>query len=354
MLEKIRIIIGGKDAAAEEQKERLKERLLKEGLEVEMGLSVPDSGKPRPAAGELYLTDCPEQVRRLTDGDCRILLYLTEESRRLPMTEYPYAVEELEEIDAGYLEGIYRRLVGEPWEILQTERLLVREQREEDLDSLYEIYAHPDMTAYMEGLAEDREEEKERLQNYIRTVYPLYGFGLWMLVKRERGREGAKTGRNGTGRYQTAEKKRGQEETGKGIRPEPAGGCVGRAGFFWREGAGFPELGFAIKKSEQRKGYCLEACRAILEYGFKELGFSGVQALTREENRAAATVLARLGFQRRGVTQADGKRAARWILLRPQEGFPRSKEGGERTGPQWKAEDPCGRSDRSVWEEPAP
>ena len=78
------------------------------------------------------------------------------------MTEYPYAVEDLEEIDAGYLEGIYRRLAGEPWEILRTKRLLVREQREEDLDSLYEIYAHPDMTAYLEGLAVDREEERER------------------------------------------------------------------------------------------------------------------------------------------------------------------------------------------------
>ena len=337
MLEKVWIVIGGKDAAAEEQKERLKERLLKEGLEVETGPSFSDSGKPRTAAGELYLTDCPEQVRRLTNGDCRILLYLTDESRRLPMPEYPYAVEELEEIDAGYLEGIYRRLVGEPWEILRTERLIVREQREEDLDSLYEIYAHPGMTAYMEGLSEDREEERERLRSYIRTAYPLYGFGLWMLEKKRRGGENTD-----------------QEKAENAVFPEPAGDCIGRAGFFWREGAVFPELGFAIKKSDQRKGYCLEACRAILEYGFRELEFSGVQALTREGNRAGEAVLARLGFQRRGVIQADGERAARWILLRPQGPSPELKEGGERTEPQWKAEDPCGIPGRSVWEEPAP
>ncbi len=133
----------------------------------------------------MWITDCPEAVRRLAGDGCRILLYLTEKSRALPLGEYPYAVESLEGIGAEELEGICRRLSGKPWEILRTERLIVREQKEEDLDSLYEIYAHPDMTAFMEGLSADREEERERLISYIRTVYPLYGFGLWMLEKRE-------------------------------------------------------------------------------------------------------------------------------------------------------------------------
>ena len=159
MLEKVWIVITEEDEKTEEQAKRLKKRLQSEGLEAGMEPFFSDSRKPQPAAGELYLTDCPEAVGRLAGENCRILLYLTEKSRKLSMTEYPYAVEDLEEIDAGYLEGIYRRLAGEPWEILRTKRLLVREQREEDLDSLYEINAHPDMTAYMEGLAVDREEE---------------------------------------------------------------------------------------------------------------------------------------------------------------------------------------------------
>ena len=317
MLEKVWIVIMEEDGKTAEQAKRLKKRLQSEGLEVGMEPFFSDLRKLQPAAGELYLTDCPELVRRLAGGNCRILLYLTGKTRRLSMTEYPYAVEDLEKIDAGYLEGIYRRIEGEPWEILRTKRLLVREQREEDLDSLYEIYAHPDMTAYMEGLAADREEERERLRSYIRTVYPLYGFGLWMLEKRN-------------------------------------GDRIGRAGFFWRERAELPELGFAIKKSEQGQGYCLEACRAILEYGFGELEFSGIQALTQEKNRAAEAVLMRLGFQWCGVTQADGKRAVRWILLRSQVPSPESKEGGEKTAPQWREEDPCGIPGRSAWGEAAP
>ena len=279
MLEKVWIVITEEGGKTAEQAKRLKKRLQSEGLEAGMEPIFSDARKPQPAAGELYLTDCPEAVGRLAGKNCRILLYLTEKSRKLSMTEYPYAVEDLEEIDAGYLEEIYRRLAGEPWEILRTKRLLVREQREEDLDSLYEIYAHPDMTAYMEGLAVDREEERERLRSYIRTVYPLYGFGLWMLEKRN-------------------------------------GDCIGRAGFFWREDAVAPELGFAIRKTEQKKGYCLEACRAILKYGFEELDFSEVQALTRPGNRAAEAVLARLGFQKKEITEADGALAVRWLLRR--------------------------------------
>ena len=50
-----------------------------------------------------------------------------------------------------------------------------------------------------------------------------------------------------------------------------------------REGFDEPELGFIIAREAQRKGYCMEACGAILEYGFRELGFERVQALAAEE-----------------------------------------------------------------------
>ena len=310
MLEKVHILIVEESQETTEQAKLLTERLRAEGIEAEeiraSGEKAKEAGvgKTGTAEGEMWITDCPEAVRRLGGDGCRILLYLTEKSRALPLGEYPYAVESLEGIGAEELEGICRRLSGKPWEILRTERLIVREQKEEDLDSLYEIYAHPDMTAFMEGLSADREEERERLISYIRTVYPLYGFGLWMLEKREpeRREKGGCT------------KQYGEEALGG--RPERAGDCIGRAGFFWREDAVAPELGFAIRKTEQKKGYCLEACRAILKYGFEELDFSEVQALTRPGNRAAEAVLARLGFQKKEITEADGALAVRWLLRR--------------------------------------
>ena len=327
MLEKVWIMIKEGTGNAAENAERLKTRLNAQGLEAKTPEAIGQPG-PRGCAesagscgceeaagpcghtgsvGQLYLTDCPEAARRFAGGDCCILLYLTEESRKLPMEAYPYAVQDLDGIDADYLEGVYRRWAKKPWEILRTPRLIVREQTEEDLDSLYEIYAHPDMTAYMEGLSSDREEERERLRSYIAAAYPLYGFGIWMLEKRRTPEAAEKTAAENTADPGTGTAPAGHTESGS---------CIGRAGFFWREDAQFPELGFAVKKSEQGKGYCLEACRAILRFGFEELGFSCVQALTREGNRVAEAVLARLGFRRDGCVRADGVPAARWLLRR--------------------------------------
>ena len=363
MLEKVWIMIKEGTGNAAENAERLKTRLNAQGLEAKTPEAIGQPG-PRGCAesagscgceeaagpcghtgsvGQLYLTDCPEAARRFAGGDCCILLYLTEESRKLPMEAYPYAVQDLDGIDADYLEGVYRRWAKKPWEILRTPRLIVREQTEEDLDSLYEIYAHPDMTAYTEGLSSDREEERERLRSYIAAVYPLYGFGIWMLEKRRTPEAADKTAAvNKTAaadktaavnKTAAADKTAAENTADPGTGTAPAGhtesgSCIGRAGFFWREDAQFPELGFAVKKSEQGKGYCLEACRAILRFGFEELGFSCVQALTREGNRAAEAVLARLGFRRDGCVRADGVPAARWLLRRAA----RAEETGAQKG----------------------
>ena len=121
-----------------------------------------------------------------------------------------------------------------------------------------------------------------------------------------------------------------------------SGSCIGRAGFFWREDAQFPELGFAVKKSEQGKGYCLEACRAILRFGFEELGFSCVQALTREGNRAAEAVLARLGFRKDGCVRADGVPSRPLgCCAGPRRRKRRARKKARR--PRRKARRPCGR-----------
>ena len=55
---------------------------------------------------------------------------------------------------------------------------------------------------------------------------------------------------------------------------------MGKSGFY--EGrSDEPELGFIIAREAQRKGYCMEACGAILEYGFRELDLSGCRRWRR-------------------------------------------------------------------------
>lgn len=290
MLEKV--IVSLEKEAAEDKIKELREKLALYQTELLLDTGLCGGKQPADKADEtgrnaegkaygnaaVYITDRPDEVRAAVGEDACILLYLTEENRGKIWTDIPYATEGLEGLDGDFLEKVYQRHVKEPWEILQTQRLIVREMTEEDLDALYRIYAQPGIEEVMDGLSEDREEERAYIRAYIERAYPFYGFGLWMITEKESCR------------------------------------CVGRAGFFMREGFDDPELGFIIAREAQRKGYCLEACGAMLEYGFRELGFGQVQALVAEGNNASLAVCRKLGglVEKRIVWK--GRRYLRFIF----------------------------------------
>ena len=267
MLQKVILDIKKKVRTEEAEADRLREELAVWGIDLEWEEGVWEDASEQ----VLYVSDRPERTRKRYGEECCILQYLTEENRKESFQGSRYAVESLEGLNADFLRKVFARHRGEPWEILRTDRLIVREMTENDLDTLYDIYEGPGMTDFTEGLSENREEEQEKLAAYVRNVYPVYGFGLWLLVGKE---------------------------SGLGI---------GRAGFFWRADATYPELGFVIRRRWQGKGYCTEACHAILSYGFEELGFSGVQAVTWEENLASIRILWRLGFTEAGRTLQEGR-----------------------------------------------
>ena len=155
---------------------------------------------------------------------------------------------------------MYRRLAGIPWDILETERLYIRESTVEDVADFYRIYSGPSITDYLEDLFANPDEERAYMENYIHHMYGFYGFGMWTVI----------------------------EKAGRRI--------IGRAGLDVREGYELPELGFVIEKEYQGKGYAKEACDAILTYAKEELAFDRVQALVEEENRASLQLLTNLGF----------------------------------------------------------
>jgi ribosomal-protein-alanine N-acetyltransferase len=60
-------------------------------------------------------------------------------------------------------------------------------------------------------------------------------------------------------------------------------------------------LGYWIGRPYWNKGYCTEATRAIVEYGFRSLGLNRVQAFHFEPNPASGRVLEKIGMRREGV-----------------------------------------------------
>lgn len=248
------------------------------GLEMRSaGAAQTEDGQEAEAyAGEeretMYLTDQPEIYAALREQGRYVLPYYHEHNLSASFPEAHYAIEELEETDYRSLDMAYRRLAGLPWEILETERLLVRETKVEDVDCFYRIYAEPSVTEYMENLFEDRDEEIAYIREYIKTVYAFYGYGMWTVLEKE------------------------------------SGEVIGRVGLSRREGFSLPELGFVIGLPWQGRGYAFEVCSAILRYAGKELSMERVQVLTQPENEKSLRLCEKLGFTVSGEAELDGVR----------------------------------------------
>ena len=209
----------------------------------------------------LYITDHEEIGRQLLEEKANVLVWLHEENRNKNLSFAPYAIENIKEMDLKYAERIYQRFQNLPWEIVQTKRCIIREMIEEDLDAVYEVYAAPSITRYMEGLYEDREEELQYIRSYIQNAYSFWGYGTWIIERK-------------------SDKK-----------------IIGRVGFNLRDGYEEPELGFVIMEGEQKKGYAYECCSAVLNLGKEEYEFEKVQALVKEGNKASIQLCQKLGFQ---------------------------------------------------------
>lgn len=216
----------------------------------------------------LILTDSPELACICRKLDMAVAAVLSDEERDFP--GIPYAVTDIGDLDETYLERIWQRYRKIPWKICETHRCIVRETVPEDVDSFYRIYRDKSITAYMEDLFQDREKERNYINEYIEKVYGFYGFGMWTVCLKE------------------------------------TGGVIGRAGLSMREGFEEPELGYVIGKAWQRQGIAAEVCRAILAYGRDELGFEAVRALMHPENAASEHLCRKLGFACAGKTELEG------------------------------------------------
>ncbi len=211
--------------------------------------------------GTLYITDESHVAKMLQNQGEAVLVYLHSGNMAQDFSQFLFAVEDPEELEPEYIERVYRRLKGLPWYIVDTERCRIRETSPEDVEAFYEIYEEPSITRYMEGLYPEKEEEKQYIKEYIDKIYTFYGYGVWTVVERSGGK------------------------------------VIGRAGFSNREGFEDPELGFIIGVPWQRKGYAMEVCQGILQYGWTALAFEQVQVLVEPENLSSLRLCEKLGFQ---------------------------------------------------------
>lgn len=251
---------------------KMKQQLKNTGVELWIIRDREDTMQLPPCKeGLLVISDNPMTVKELASAGFCVTGFYHEKNRNKMFEGVSYAVSDVDELTTRSYVEVYCRLAGIPWDILETERLYVRESTVEDVADFYRIYSEPSITDYVEDLFENPDEERAYIEDYIRHMYGFYGFGMWTVIEKSENR------------------------------------IIGRAGLDTREGYDLPELGFVMEKAYQRKGYAEEVCRAILAYAKEALLFDKVQALVEEANVASMCLLVKLGFSHHREVIEKGK-----------------------------------------------
>lgn len=114
----------------------------------------------------------------------------------------------------------------------------------------------------MEGLYGDYEEEYNYTLAYIKNMYGFYGYGIWLVVKKE------------------------DDE------------IIGRAGLSNREidGETKLELGYVIAEEYQNRGYAYEICKAICEFVKEFLYENEIVCFMKKENISSIKLAEKMGF----------------------------------------------------------
>lgn len=214
-----------------------------------------------PFENSMFVVDHDDLAGKLLEANAYIAGYEHDENRDLPLLKMDYIISDLEDLEKEDLEFMWNRITGQPCDVLETKRLFIRETTVEDVDAFYSIYKNPEITAYMEPLFENPDEERAYQEMYIKNVYGLYGYGVWTVIEKKSGK------------------------------------IIGRAGVAPRAGCEEPELGFVIGKEWQGQGYAYEACEAVLSYVKKEFEINRVIAVVHKENEASKGLCNKLGFK---------------------------------------------------------
>ena len=94
---------------------------------------------------------------------------------------------------------------------------------------------------------------------------------------------------------------------------------IGMVGFNrWRQEEQALEIGFSIARRHWGQGLMTEAVRAVLRFGFRELGVDRIVAKHASLNPAAGRVMAKAGMQCEGAKQVGNYRPIHYSITRAQ------------------------------------
>ena len=150
--------------------------------------------------------------------------------------------------------------------LLETEHLILRRMRDDDLDDIARINADPEVMRYIaDGSLRSREQTAAAIRRTHR-IYEIYpGLGFWV----------------------------GEEK--------PRQKFVGVFALVYIPKTVQVEVGYRLRKSAWGRGLATEGARALVRYGMIELGLERIAGLTHPDNAGSQNVLMKAGLRRNGM-----------------------------------------------------
>ena len=136
--------------------------------------------------------------------------------------------------------------------VIETERLMLREMKDDDFQALYKVLADTEIMQHYHYAFDEN-----RVRNWIKRNierYQVFGFGLWAVCLKATGE------------------------------------MIGDCGLTMQiiKGEIKPEIGYHIRADKQRKGYAKEAAIAVRDWTFNNTPFNIVYSYMKHTNEASA------------------------------------------------------------------
>lgn len=152
--------------------------------------------------------------------------------------------------------------------LIETERLRLRDLREDDAAAYVQMCADAEVMRYLGGGPLSAADAWRQLAMFV-GHWTLRGYGMWAVETRE-------------------------------------GEFIGRVGLHYPLGWPDRELGWALARAYWGQGYAVEAAGAARDYAFRDLRWQRLTSFIHPENSRSVRLAERLGGRQLGATDLRG------------------------------------------------
>lgn len=149
---------------------------------------------------------------------------------------------------------------------IETERLLIREIRDEDVEGIFELDTDPEVHKYLGNKPITSIDEAAAVIKFIQQQYRNNGIGRWAVIEKETG--------NFIG------------WTGLKVITEKVNNHVN-----------YYDMGYRLIRKYWGRGYATETANATLQHGFVTLALDEIYAVAHIKNEASNNILKKVGLQ---------------------------------------------------------